>query len=318
MSIEYSPLRYPGAKAQLAPFIAMLFDHNEFYDYSLAEPFCGGGSISINMLVHSVVDEVHINDLCPYVYSFWRLVADGPEELCRKIWDTEVTIEEYGRQKEIAREPDGWSGLELAFCAFFLSRVGFGGRIYKTGVRGGVNQDKEWRIDDNYNKKKSVAKIEAIHTMFGLGPIKVYNMHFMQFLEHLNKNVRDVFIYMDPPYYDDKTKFYRFNFKHDDHERMAKYMQDACRHPWVTSYDDRQEIIDMYPYAKHTRKRFKYSFNKKAYEKREDAHRASELILHSPSVRVPDDFEEKLASVAKKPARDEEDHPQDDRQGELL
>jgi DNA adenine methylase len=68
--IHFTPLRYPGGKAKLAPFIKQLLRTNEIVDGAYAEPFAGGAGIALELLFQGYVTEIYINDVSLPIYAF--------------------------------------------------------------------------------------------------------------------------------------------------------------------------------------------------------------------------------------------------------
>lgn len=46
-AMNYSPLRYPGGKSRLAPFISLLIQKSKIENPVYVEPFAGGGGCCI-------------------------------------------------------------------------------------------------------------------------------------------------------------------------------------------------------------------------------------------------------------------------------
>ena len=99
MSSVLSPLRYPGSKNKLYPYIKHLIEVNSTRCY--IEPFVGGGSLACKLLLNGDVDKVIINDLDKSIYAFWYCVFFDTDRLVEKIRTTEITIDEWHKQKAI-------------------------------------------------------------------------------------------------------------------------------------------------------------------------------------------------------------------------
>ena len=67
----YSPLRYPGGKSKLAPFMELMIDKLNLRGGTYIEPFAGGAGIALDLLYSGVVDSVVINDWDKAIASFW-------------------------------------------------------------------------------------------------------------------------------------------------------------------------------------------------------------------------------------------------------
>ena len=64
-----SPLRYPGGKHKLYPYVAKLIEINDCTTY--IEPFCGGAAIPLELLFHNNIKRVILNDYDYSIYCFW-------------------------------------------------------------------------------------------------------------------------------------------------------------------------------------------------------------------------------------------------------
>lgn len=61
-TVNYSPLRYPGGKSRLAPFISLLIQKSKIETPIYVEPFAGGAGVALSLLLNSAVDEIVITD----------------------------------------------------------------------------------------------------------------------------------------------------------------------------------------------------------------------------------------------------------------
>ncbi len=61
--VHFTPLRYPGGKGKLAPFVKRVIATNQLMDGEYVEPFAGGAAVALELLFHEYVTRIHINDL---------------------------------------------------------------------------------------------------------------------------------------------------------------------------------------------------------------------------------------------------------------
>src|SRR5713101_893183 len=162
MNRYLSPLRYPGGKAKLANFVKLLLRTNHLCDGHYVEPYAGGASVALALLMGEYVTQVHINDLDLSVFAFWHSVLNETEALCRRIRDTRLSVAEWRRQRTIQRCAGQVGLLDLGFSTLFLNRTNRSGIISSGGVIGGLAQDGEWRLDVRFPRAGLVARIEAI------------------------------------------------------------------------------------------------------------------------------------------------------------
>ena len=55
-----------------------------------------------------------------------------------------------------------------------------------------------------------------------------------------------MFFYFDPPYYNKGQKLYKNFFNHQDHQRIRDVIAHEIVAPWIITYDDVEEIADLY------------------------------------------------------------------------
>lgn len=284
MPITDSPLRYPGGKTQLAPFVIDLARANDLYGGVYAEPFAGGAGIAWRLLLNGDMSEVWINDIDPALYAFWSTVVEQPDPLCEKILKTEITIEEWHRQREVLGDSSS-SRFDLAFATFFLNRTNRSG-ILKGGVIGGKNQDGKYKLDCRFNKEDLIRKIQRIHAYRDV--IKVTRQDAEVCLKAWNKTLpKRGLINIDPPYFAQGRDLYLSFYIAEDHARLAGVVR-SLKVPWMLTYDDTPEIETLYRGMPTYRKGLIYY----AQVKR----RASELLVLSPRLTPSSGLEGKLAA----------------------
>lgn len=242
MPVNDTPLRYPGGKSQLAPFVVELLRANDLFGSVYVEPFAGGAGIAWKLLFDGYASEVWINDIDPSIHAFWHCVLNRTEELCQKIDETEVTIEEWHKQRA-AQATARPRSLALGFSTFFLNRTNRSG-ILKAGVIGGLGQAGEWKLDCRFKKTDLIAKIRRIALY--RDQITLTREDAGDFLSSAVKSLpSQSLINIDPPYYGKGPELYCSFYQHADHERLAKIIR-RLRRPWMLTYDDTPEIRSLY------------------------------------------------------------------------
>ena len=161
MSKHRTPLRYPGGKQRLAPFIIELLDENEGIGGHYVEPYAGGAGVALELLLGGYVEHIHLNDSALAIYSFWRAVTLHTENLCRRIQNASLTVQEWTRQREILRHPTEHDEIDLGFSTLYLNRCNRSG-ILSGGLIGGINQDGKWRMDARFSRNELIRRIEVI------------------------------------------------------------------------------------------------------------------------------------------------------------
>ncbi len=244
-SQNITPLRYPGGKSKMTPFIKELLSINHMTDdVTYVEPFAGGAGIALNLLINENVKEIVINDKDISIYAFWWALLNETNKFIEKILRVNVDIEEWYKQKEIQKNKEQADLFDLGFSTFFLNRTNRSG-IISAGPIGGFSQSGKWKIDARFRKLELLSRIQKISEK--KKSIKLFNKDASEFLRYdvskLSK--KNVLIYLDPPYYNKGKQLYMNFFKHEDHQLLENVIEEL-QHSWVVSYDDTPEIREIY------------------------------------------------------------------------
>lgn len=277
MSRYKTPLRYPGGKQKLAPFIAELVDANNLVGGDYAEPYAGGAGVAVDLLLSGKVARIHLNDSHKAVYYFWRSILEETETFCRKIASASLTVPEWRRQKQILTHRKDFSPLDVGFAMFFLNRCNRSG-IGSGGVIGGLDQTGEWKMDARFPRNELIQRIESIARF--RTKIQVRNMDAERFImQYVPRLPAKTLVYCDPPYYQKAERLYPNYYQPNDHSRIAELFQSGISHKWVVSYDGVPEILKLYK----SRRYFLYSLQYNAAK----AYRGTEVFVFSDDLVLP-------------------------------
>ncbi|MGN8200491.1 DNA adenine methylase [Salinisphaera sp. RV14] len=266
----HTPLRYPGGKARLGPWIAFTMRHNHISGGTYAEPYAGGAGAAIFLLLNGFVKNIVINDIDPAVHAFWYSVLNDTQRLISLVQKTPVTLETWYTQREILAKGDLADPLSLGFACFFLNRTNRSG-ILTAGVIGGTKQDGKYLIDARYNRNGLIDRVEKIARK--RNSITLRNLDGQQFIaECVHRLDSRSLLYLDPPYYNKGPKLYRNHYDHSDHEAIAEQVR-KVETPWLVSYDDAAPLKKFYEDVKSYRVRLTYSAN--------ESRAASELLFYN-------------------------------------
>ncbi len=275
---HFSPLRYPGGKGRLAPFVQTLFERNNLLDGHYVEPYAGGAAVALSLLLLEYASHVYINDISRPVYFFWKAVLDDTDALCRKIRDKEVTPQEWRRQRNILLHPTDYSRLSVAFAFFFLNRTNRSGIIHSGGMIGGNEQTGNWKIDARYNRQELISRIETIASYSNR--IHLSNKDAEAFLKAAVSSLPDKsLIFLDPPYFEQGQSLYENHYQPKDHLRLAGMVKRDLRRNWIISYDNHPQIRTAYRGCRKLVYSLPYSAARK-YE-------GSEVMFFSKGLAVP-------------------------------
>lgn len=239
-SWNISPLRYPGGKGELAPFLAGVLRALDPRPRTYVEPFAGGAGAALRLLLDECVLHVVLNDINPGIAAFWRCVFEQPDALIAQVEEAPLTIDYWREQRTRYQQPKGASDLELGFATFYLNRTNRSG-ILEGGVIGGVAQTGPWKMDARFNRNTLVTRIRTLSQYSnrvtvleedGVGVAARYV-------------VEDAFIYADPPYLRKGIDLYLDTLTWQDHVRLANALTESHGR-WMVSYDDDARIDELY------------------------------------------------------------------------
>jgi DNA adenine methylase len=274
--VNRSPLRYPGGKSRLTNFITSIIKDNCMVGGTYVEPFAGGSGVALNLLMEKTVDNIVINDKDRSIYAFWYAILNHQKEFITKIIDTDITIDEWNKQREIQQKKETSSLFDLGFSTFFLNRCNRSG-IIKAGVIGGIKQSGKWKIDARFNKPALIDKIKNIYNK--RKNIRICNFDAISLINTIipKLNQENTLIYFDPPYYEKGQQLYMNFFEHDDHVCLANKIKEMS-YKWIVSYDDVKPIKKMYDDYKDITYLLRYTAGSKRH--------GSEIIFISDNLKT--------------------------------
>jgi len=238
-----TPLRYPGGKSQLIPFVVELLKENDLFYGEYAEPFAGGAGIAIKLLLDAYVSKIYLNDFDPAIHAFWHSILNSTAELCDRIEAVDVSINEWHRQREVYFSKRRMRLIDKGFATLFLNRTNRSG-IIKAGVIGGLNQDGDYKLDCRFNKADLIRKIKRIGAC--RSRISLSCMDAVDFIKTvIPKSNKSTLVNLDPPYFAKGRDLYTNFYKPSDHGSLAAAVAKIKRR-WIVTYDDTPEIRALY------------------------------------------------------------------------
>lgn len=240
---NYSPLRYPGGKSKLYPFVAAVINKMESQHPVYIEPFAGGAGLALSLLFNGVVEEIVINDYDKAIYSMWKAILKQTDAFIELVRNTPVTVEEWYHQKDIYSTQSNRYSLELGFATFFLNRTNRSG-ILSAGPIGGYQQTGNYLINARFNKEDLIKRVQKIAKY--KSKIHLYNHDIRSFIKsYVPKYLSRAFIYFDPPYYKKGKYLYKNFFDEKDHQDIHDLVV-GLECPWMVTYDNAPEIQKIY------------------------------------------------------------------------
>ncbi len=273
----YSPLRYPGGKNKLAKFVALVCEKNNINGHYI-EPYAGGASVALYLLINNYVKEITINDLDRGIYAFWYSILNDTEKFCRKIKNTKITIENWKKFKKIHSNTKNTNLFDLGFATFFLNRTNRSG-VIDGGIIGGKEQKGKYKIDCRFNKEDLIKRIKLI-ALYKKN-IRLYNLDALDLINKIKKENtnKNTIFYFDPPYYLKGPSLYLSYYGGNDHKKVSEQIKKIKSARWIISYDNVSEIKKLY----HNLRKKEYILTHTAYNIR----KGEEILFFSDSLTIP-------------------------------
>ncbi len=253
-----SPLRYPGGKDKTYQYVKYLVQKNNITTY--IEPFAGGAAVALRLLLNGDVRKIIINDYDRSIYTLWNTILTNHEKLINLIASTEITMDEWYRQKQVQLDKENADEISLAFSTLFLNRTNRSG-IIKAGVIGGKAQSGSYKLDCRFNKEEIIRRINNIADKADC--IEVHNMDAQEFITSVIKRTRKSLTFFDPPYYDKGPDLYTNFYSHSNHVELANTIKNEMKNRyWILTYDIAEQIEKMYDGYKPQKYHLNYSIAK--------------------------------------------------------
>ena len=274
-----TPLRYPGGKQKIAPFVIEILKENDLVGGHYVEPYAGGAGVAIELLLSDMVSHIHLNDSSLAVFSFWHSILNETDKFCRRISRVPLNIDYWKTQRDIFNDPKNAECFDLGFATFYLNRCNYSG-ILSAGVIGGLNQNGKWKMDARFSRNELIRRIEAIAEKKRY--IHLRNWDAERFIvEYLPKLPHQTLVYCDPPYFNKAEKLYQNHYTPEDHAHISKVIQNKIKHHWVVSYDCNVSILTHYQQCKH----FIYSLQYSAAS----SYKGQEVFIFSDNLKIPNE-----------------------------
>jgi DNA adenine methylase len=224
-SILKPPLKWAGGKRWLVPRMLNLWQP---YQYCrLIEPFVGGMSVTLGLSPKLAL----LNDVNPHVINFYRHLQQGLEVTIAMKNDRDLYYQMRSRLNQLTRNGQTDTS-ESAQIFYYLNRTGFNG-LCRFNNRGEFNVP--------FGRYQTINYCQDFMPYRGL-------LRSWQFTcgDFANLQLRaDDFIYADPPYDVEFTKYSKDDFTWDDQVRLTQYL---AEHPGkvVLSNQATDRILDLY------------------------------------------------------------------------
>jgi DNA adenine methylase len=245
-----SPLRYPGGKQKAIDRISQMLPSGA---REYREPMVGGGSVYLYARSVGFADSYWINDKFHELVVFWQIISDP--QLCASLSEELEELRcKFSEPEQIkkyflaARNEEPEEDYRKAFLFFFFNRVTFSG----TTRAGGFSSCASLRRFTSSSIERLKPLPEA------LAGSKITELDFARVINTAGK---DVFLFLDPPYYTASRLYGHKGSLHEfDHERLASCLK-KTKHRFLITYDDCPEVRQFYKWARIEEWQLQYGMN---------------------------------------------------------
>lgn len=236
MNYKYSiksPLRYPGGKTRALKTIIPLVP--EFDEYR--EPFVGGGSVFFSIKQTFPGKTYWINDLNYDLFSFWNIAQKDLIALVKEVKEVKENSDN-GRElyDSLNKQVDEYNQFGRAVRFFILNRITFSGTVDAGGY-----------TERSYKKRFTNSSIDRLSKIQSIiNGMKITNKDYSVLV---NKPGKNVFIFLDPPYFSTPYRIYKRGHNLEfDHRKFSEIMK-KCEHKWLITYDNIESVKEMFDFA---------------------------------------------------------------------
>ncbi len=234
-----SPLRYPGGKSK---FVSQVYEKCRMeHMKNFIEPFAGGASVGLSLLLSGNIQELWLNDLDYGIYSFFQTIKFFPEALISRIMDFNPTEKAYYESRDIVSS--NYKGLDIfdaAWSVFIVNRLAFSGICKANCMK---------NIKARWNPKtlcKRIQNIAACSTH-----IHISNINALEYIEEMYWKP-DSTMFIDPPYFVKGKDLYHCYYERDDHLKLASLLDNLYKgmpgSDMIVTYDMSEYIKSIYDY----------------------------------------------------------------------
>jgi DNA adenine methylase len=243
---------YPGCKAKvrakILPFLLPLAQHVDVF----VDVFAGAGGIALELMFQRP-DLVHVvNDADPTVIALWLAVRDQPDQLIRQIESFTPNLDDFDlfrrhlrRVAQLPLSERPHELLELGFRRLAYQAMSHSGRAVG-GPRGGRAQFDNW-VGQKWWPSR-IASIIRLSTDRMRLP-REFQITNRDFIPIIGDTTQQMALFCDPPYVPDNPewpeRYYRHDFSHADHARLAEMLR-LTSHFWVLTYGDHLRVRALY------------------------------------------------------------------------
>ncbi|NLM38176.1 MAG: Dam family site-specific DNA-(adenine-N6)-methyltransferase [Firmicutes bacterium] len=218
-------LKWAGGKRWLVPHLEPLW--TPYKALRFVEPFCGGLAVALGLNPERAL----LNDINPHLINFYKWTKEGLIISIPMENDKALYYRHRDRFNELIK--DGRSdSKEAAELLYYLNRTCYNG-LYRVNSAGYYNVPFGRYKNINY-----IRDFTVYSRVFNRWDFSCLDFEKVELLE-------DDFVYADPPYDVEFTKYAKDDFKWDDQVRLAEWLSKHTG-PVVLSNQATDRIVKLY------------------------------------------------------------------------
>jgi DNA adenine methylase len=219
------PLKWVGGKRWQLPQLRRLWrSHN---DRRLVEPFCGGLAVALGLMPSRAL----LNDINPHLINFYTWLKKGLRVEVRFEHNPTVFYTHRARFNDLLRQHQEQTP-EAASLFYYLNRTGYNGLCR-------FNSSGEFNVPfGKYTRINYTTDFSPYSGVLGAWDFRLGDFETLPL-------VPDDFVYADPPYDVEFTKYAKEGFSWDDQVRTASWLA-AHLGPVVLVNQATDRILELY------------------------------------------------------------------------
>jgi len=249
-STNCSLLRYPGGKSRMVGKIFQMC-HTKNLD-CFAEPYAGGASVGLSLLLSGNVKELYLNDVDYGIYALFHLIIHSPDKLKERICSFVPTKESfYDCRSSVLEHYAGCSLEDAGWNLLVTNRLSFSGIPFANCLSDPCSRWNATTLCKRIDRISCVS--EHIH---------LSNEDAVSYIENMYWKPNTT-IFIDPPYYGKGKVLYVNSYDKCQHHTLSVLLDELHKGfpgaDMIVTYDYQKAITDMYSYPEPIRIGRRYS-----------------------------------------------------------
>lgn len=233
---QNSPLRYPGGKSKMLERIYAGIKKDKVF----VEPFAGGASLSLGLLLNGKVDRIVINDLDFGWYALFYRILNDTENLCQEIINYTPNKDDYYKYQKYILEGYNDKNIHKAAMAFLVvNRCSYSGIAMANCMSDIMCR---WNPDSLIKRIKNIASKKDLITICNKDAFEVIEEYYWN---------EETTIFVDPPYIKAGDSLYPIKFKL--HSGLAQTIEQLYQGipgaDFIITYDNDEFLKNYYELA---------------------------------------------------------------------